>query len=124
MECLNRRNKLMDSARKQLVIGPEPQTVSPHSSRLEPAVTSLASASLGDSILEKVRESKPGAEQEPVRNGLPETKKFSEVVRIFCRTPERDCGFGDPLRPQGRSKQLTITPQRRSYASKPGQSVA
>ena len=80
----------MDSARKQLVIGPEPQTVSPHSSRLEPAVTSLASASLGDSILEKVRESKPGAEQEPVRNGLPETKKFSEVVRIFCRTPERE----------------------------------
>jgi PAS domain S-box-containing protein len=80
----------MNSARKQLVIGAEPPTVSPHSSRLEPAGSSLASASLGDPILDKVRENKPEAEEGSVRDGLPITKKLSEVVRTFCRTPERE----------------------------------
>ncbi|MGO8928892.1 MAG: response regulator [Limisphaerales bacterium] len=51
----------MNSARKVLVIGAEPATVSFYSSHLEPAGFSLASASLGDPILEKVRESEAEA---------------------------------------------------------------
>src|SRR5271169_9939 len=83
----------MNSARKQLVVVAESPAVSPHSSRLQLAGSSPASASLGDPILDKVRENKPEAEQEPVRNGQPETKKLSEIVRTFCRTPEREKRF-------------------------------
>src|ERR1039458_8409992 len=51
----------MSYTRKVLVIGAEPATVSLYNSQLEPAGFSLASASLGDPILEKVRDSKAEA---------------------------------------------------------------
>ena len=51
----------MSSARKVLVIGLEPATASLYSSHLESAGFALASASLGDSILEQVSDSKPEA---------------------------------------------------------------
>jgi hypothetical protein len=98
----------MNSARKLLVIGAKPATVSLSSSRLEPAGCSVASASLHDPLLEKIRDSNdvslsasiPQA-QPPVDGDvqakvgliqaeLPVTKKLSEVVRTFCRTPERE----------------------------------
>ena len=58
---ISTRNHFMNLTRKVLVIGAEPATISLYSSHLEPAGFSLASASLGDPIIERVRDSKAEA---------------------------------------------------------------
>jgi PAS domain S-box-containing protein len=58
---IDTKSHFMNLTRKVLVIGAAPATISLYSSHLEPAGFSLASASLGDPIIERVRDSKAEA---------------------------------------------------------------
>ena len=83
----------MESTREALVIGAESAKVSPYSSQLESAGSSLASMSPsapsvpeeealvnGDTLLDK----------DLIVDVRPRIKKLVETVRTFCRTPERE----------------------------------
>ena len=98
----------MNSARKLLVNGAKPGTASVCGSHPEPAGCSVASASPSNLILEMIGDRKDGslsasvpqpqvpvngdmpADEDRIQDVRPMTRKLGEIVRTFCRTPERE----------------------------------